>query len=213
MKQLVFCLALAALPALCASSQSVAGSLAPVTLYTDFQQAVPQAVVEALRGEVDSIMSPLGLRFEWRPLSDFRSERVSAAVAVAHFEARCDVSGLVMRENQPGSLGWTEISGGTILPFTHVDCERVRTFLQTTLLGYHPHDRERAYGRALGRVLAHELYHVFGNTPKHVASGVAKEKYSVEDLLAADFKFHERQTRALRGSKTLAALKAASGPF
>jgi hypothetical protein len=213
MKQLLSCLALAALPALCASSQSVAVTVAPVTLYTDFQQAVPQAVVEALRDEVDSIMSPMGLRFEWRPLSEFRSEKVSAAVAVAHFEARCDVSGLVMRENQPGSLGWTEISDGTILPFTHVDCERVRTFLQTKLLGYHPQERERAYGRALARVLAHELYHVFGDTPKHAARGAAKQEYSVEDLLGADFQFHERQTRALRGSKTLAALKAASGPF
>jgi len=212
-KQLLFCLALAALRAPCASAQSGAAAVAPVTLYTDFQQPVPLAVVEALRIEVDSIMAPMGLRFEWRRLSDFRSERVSAAVAVAHFEARCDVSGLLMRKNQPGSLGWTEMTDGTILPFTHVDCERVRTFLQTTLLGYHPRDRERAYGRALGRVLAHELYHVFGDTPQHAARGVAKERYTVEDLLGANFRFHERQTQALRGSQTLAALKAARGPF
>ena len=204
MKQVVFCLALAALTALRARGGSTAG---PVTLYTDFQRAVPQAVEEALRDEVDSIMLPMGLRFEWRRLSDFRSETVSVMVAVAHFEARCDVSGLVMRGNQKGSLGWTEISDGTILPFTHVDCERVRTFLQTALLGYRPEDRERAYGRALGRVLAHELYHVFSDTPKHAARGAAKAEYSVEDLLGANFQFHERQTRALRGGKTLAAQK------
>jgi len=212
-KQLLICLALAALPALSASGGSVAATAAPVTLYTDFQQSIPQTVVEALRDESDSIMSPMGLRFDWRPLSDFRSDTASVAVAVAHFEGRCDAGGLAMRKNQPGSLGWTEISDGTILPFTHVDCERVRTFLQTTLLGYHPQDRERAFGRALGRVLAHELYHVFGDTSRHAARGVAKEKYSVADLLAVDFQFHEGQTRALRGSKTLAALKAASGPF
>jgi hypothetical protein len=145
-------------------------------------------------------------------LTNFHSETVSAAVTVAHFEGRCDVSGLLMRTNQPGSLGWTEVSDGTILPFTHVDCERVRTFLQTALLGFRPQDRERAYGRALGRVLAHELYHVFGDTPKHASSGAAKQNYSVEDLLAAGFRFHEGQTRALRGSKILAALKAAGGP-
>jgi hypothetical protein len=212
-KKVLFCLVLAVLPVMAASGERVPATVAPVTLYTDFQQPVPQAVLEALRDEVDSTMSPMGLRFEWLPLSDFRSERVSAAVAVAHFEGRCDVSGLVMRQNQPGSLGWTEIGDGAILPFTHVDCERVRTFLQTTLLGFHPQDRERALGRALGRVLAHELYHVYGDTPKHASRGVAKEKYSVEDLLTPDFQFHETQTRAMRGSKTLAALKAASGPF
>jgi len=105
------------------------------------------------------------------------------------------------------------VSPDAVAPATHVDCERVRTFLQTALLVYRPQDRERAYGRALGRVLAHELYRVFGDAPKHVARGVAKESYTVEDLLAADFQFHERQTRALRGSKTLAALQAASGHF
>ena|ERR1019366_8976990 len=104
------------------------------------------------------------------------------------------------------------VGDGTILPFTHVDCERVRTFLQTTLLGYRPQDRERAYGRALGRVLAHELYHVYGDTPQHTARGVAKENYSVADLLAADFRFHEKETRAFGSSKTLAALKAAGEP-
>ena len=201
--QWTLCLAVASL-ALLANRQSPAATVAPVILYTDFRQAVPQAVVEALRHEVDSLMAPMGLLFDWRPLSDFRTERVSAALAVVHFEGRCDASGLVMRNNRPGSLGWTEIGDGTILPFTHVDCERVRTFLQTTLLGFHSQDRERAYGRALGRVLAHELYHVFGDTHKHTALGVAKENYSVEDLLVADFKFTGNQKRSLRGNRTLA---------
>jgi hypothetical protein len=212
-KKFLFCLMLAVLPAVCARGEGVPAKVAPVTLYTDFQQAVPQAAMEALRDEVDSIMSPLGLRFDWHALSDFRSERVSAAVAVAHFEGHCDVTGLVMRENQPGPLGWTEISDGRILPFTHVDCERVRTFLQTTLLGFHPQDRERALGRALGRVLAHELYHVYADTSQHASRGAGKEEYSVADLLAPNFQFHDRQARALRGGKTLAALKASGGPL
>ena len=110
MNKLFTKLALIALAALCAGSQGVAGTVAPVTLYTDFQQAVPSAVADAVRSEVDSIMSPMGLRFEWRQLSEFRPETASAAVVVAHFEGRCEVSGLVMRGNRPGSLGWTEIS-------------------------------------------------------------------------------------------------------
>jgi hypothetical protein len=211
-KQFFSCLVLAALAALWLCNQSTAATAAPVTLYTDFQQGVSPVVLEAVRSEVDSIMSPMGLRFDWQMLSDFRPGRASAAVAVAHFEGRCDVSGLVMRGNKVGSLGWTEISDGTILPFTHVDCERVRTFLQTTLLGYRPQDRERAYGRALGRVLAHELYHVYGDTPKHTARGVAEANYTVADLLAADFQFHEKETRALRSSKALASLQAAGKP-
>jgi hypothetical protein len=212
-KKLFLCLVLAAFAAAYASAETGAVAAAAITLYTDFQGPVPQAVVDALRNEVDSAMSPMGLRFDWRQLSDFRSERVSAAVAVAHFEGRCDVTGLVRRQNQPGSLGWTEISDGTILPFTHVDCERIRTFVQSTLLGFRKQDQERAFGHALGRVLVHELFHVFGDTPKHGASGAAKENYSVDDLLAADFRFNEKQIRTLRSSKALAALKASNTPF
>ena len=52
MKQFFSCLALAALPALCASNQGVEATVAPITLYTDFQQAVPQAVMDTVRSEV-----------------------------------------------------------------------------------------------------------------------------------------------------------------
>jgi len=34
----------------------------------------------------------------------------------------------------------------------------------------------------MGRVLAHEIYHIFANTQRH-GSGVSKAAYSVEDLL------------------------------
>jgi hypothetical protein len=137
-KQSFSCLVLAPLAALCLCNQSAAATAAPVTLYTDFQQAVSPVVLEAVRTEVDSIMSPMGLRFDWQSLSDFRPGRASAAVAMAHFEGRCDVSGLVMRGNKVGSLGWTEISDGTILPFTHVDCEQVRTFFADHPAGLPP---------------------------------------------------------------------------
>jgi hypothetical protein len=196
-----------------ANAQGTGGVFAPVTLYTDFQQGIPQAVANALRNEVDSAMLDTGLEFDWHELSDFRSERVSAAVVVAHFGGRCDVVGMVMKGNQPGSLGWTEISDGKILPFTHVDCERVRTFLQTTLLGFRTEERERAFGRALGRVLVHELFHVFWSTQKHGTGGVAKEKYAVSDLLAEHFQFNEKQMRSLTAAKTLAALRASSKPL
>lgn len=213
MKQLIQYLALAALLALCVSGQTAPGPVAPVTLYADYQQAMPQGVSEVVRAEVDSIMSPSGLRFDWQPLKDFREGTLSAALAVVHFEGRCDVSGLAMKGTQPGSLGWTETNNGTIFPFTHLDCERIRTFLQIKLLGFRPEERQRAFGRALGRVLAHELYHIFGDTPHHGAHGVAKEAYSVDELLAADFQFHEKETRLLRTSRALQVLKAAGSTF
>ena len=44
-------------------------------------------------------------------------------------------------------------------------------------------------GRAMGRVLAHELFHVFGNTFKHGHEGAAKTSFSPRELVADQFKF------------------------
>jgi hypothetical protein len=142
-------------------------------------------------------MSPLGFHFEWRNLNANRGNRVSVELAVVTIKGRCDIAGLSNRSKVEGALGFTHISDGQILPFTEIDCDRVRNFVQGELLAMPADDREYAFGRALGRVLAHELYHIFANTTRH-GSGVAKESYTVHDLVCDDFLFQQRESRILR---------------
>ena len=44
------------------------GQVGSVALYTDYQSQPSPVVVKALREEVDFLMAPDGLRFEWRSL-------------------------------------------------------------------------------------------------------------------------------------------------
>jgi hypothetical protein len=44
-------------------------------------------------------------------------------------------------------------------------------------------------GRALGRVIAHELYHIVGQTAEHHDTGVAKAVFSIRDLKNPRFEF------------------------
>ena len=212
MRSSLFCVALSCFSALPASSQTVPSPVSPVAIYTDFPQPVPPGVADALRAEVNAIMESAGLQFEWRSLADFHSETALVALVVAHFEGRCNAERLVMRDNQPGALGWAEIRGGAIVPFIHVDCTRVRTFLQIDLLGHRSYERDPLYGRALGRVLAHELYHVLAATPLHTAKGVTKEEFSAADLLAANFQLGKKETETLRTSKPMQALQTSRQP-
>ena len=53
-------------------------------------------------------------------------------------------------------------------------------------------------GRAMGRVLAHELYHIFGETRKHGSSGVASAYHTRGELLAPEFNFSERESEMFR---------------
>ena len=198
MKALLICLALAVLPAL---GQQPGATIAPIALYTNFQQPPSGEVLQALQAEVESIMSAAGLRFEWRALAGVQGNEVSVELAVVTFQGRCTVDGLTGHATHNGPLGWTHVSDGTILPFSDVDCDGIRKFVGNGLMGLRPADRSVAYGRAIGRVLAHELYHIFADTKNHGTCGVAKEAYSVQDLLSPDFQFQERESNALRSSK------------
>lgn len=208
MKTFTLYLALGILPAF---GEPGGVQIAPITLYTSFQHEAPQAVLEALQDELEQIMAPMGFRFNWRSLSGVKGNEVSVELAVITFKGRCDVAGLLPRSVQPGALGWTHVSDGNILPFSDVDCDRVRSFVQGTLLTVSRDDREELFGRALGRVLAHELYHIFANTQKHGSCGVAKEAFSVQDLLSDDFQFEVSGSEALRAGKAHSALANSGG--
>lgn len=197
MKALLMGLTLAALPAL----GQPGAPIAPIALYTHFKTPPPEEVVQALQDEVESIMEPAGLHFEWRSLSGVQGSEVSVELAVLTFQGRCNIDNLGPRSSHNGPLGWTHVSDGVILPFSEVDCDGVRKFVQGGLLSARPAERLTAYGRALGRVLAHELFHIFADTKHHGSCGVAKEAYTVQDLLSPDFHFQEMESNALRTSK------------
>src|SRR5207249_4430626 len=78
------------------------------------------------------------------------------------------------------SLADTSIANGRILPFFRVDCTR--------LIGLFGTEVEPAVlGRALARLLAHEIYHIVAQTAEHQKSGVAKAVFSIRDLTAPRF--------------------------
>ena len=208
MKLAWFCLLAGVFPGW---SETRVAMFAPITLYTQFERAPPAGVLEALQDEVESIMEPIGIGFEWRDLGKTGGHEVSAELAVVTFKGRCDAAGLLARSKFEGALGWTHVSDGQILPFTDVSCDRVREFVQTGLLTFRTEDREEKYGRALGRVLAHELYHIFANTMRHGSFGVAKESYNVQDLLADNFQFEAKETRMLQTSRPRPAVGGTAG--
>lgn len=201
MKLVLMCLAIGVIPS---QAEPKVAAPAVVTLYTQFQVEPPAAVIDGFQAEVDAIMEPMGLRFEWRNLNTSHGDEVTAELAVVTVKGRCDVAGLGLRSKVDGALGFTHISDGQILPFAELNCDRLRNFAQSELVTMPPEEREVAFGRALGRVLAHELYHIFANTTKH-GSGVSKEAYTVHDLVCDDFQFQHKESLVLRAGREQAA--------
>jgi hypothetical protein len=197
-KLALMCLLMGVLPAAGETRWAPSSS---ITLYRSFEREAPASVVEAMQQEVEAIMEPIGLHFEWRDLSTVNGHEVSAELAVVTFKGRCGIAPVNIQSKFTGALGWTHVSDGEILPFTDIACDRIREFVQRSLLGVNSEERDALYGRALGRVLAHELYHIFANTTRHASWGVAKECYTVNDLLTDDFQFREKESRLLRANR------------
>jgi hypothetical protein len=187
-----------------AFSQDV--TLPPIALYTQFEIPPALAVLEAMKSEVQSIMAPAGLNFQWADLASADGQHAVIHLAIINFLGRCDTVGLMPRDSTPKALGWTSVSDGVVLPFAKVDCAAVRGFTQKELMELPQAVRAGTFGHALGRVLAHELYHIFASTVKHGVAGVGREVYSVHNLLCADFQFETREMAALVNGKAHADL-------
>jgi hypothetical protein len=78
---------------------------------------------------------------------------------------------------------WT--TDGRVLPFGEVDCQKVIKSARSAMWGGDLARSDTFYGRALGRVVAHELVHMLTKTGDHAKNGVQREALSPRDLTGA----------------------------
>jgi hypothetical protein len=158
--------------------------------------------------EVAASMAPVGINFEWRSLPEPEVGKPAVALAVITFKGQCTLGDL---ESPPShkavALGITHISNGLILPYSELDCDRIRYLIRLELLEEAPDQQERLYGRAIARVLAHELYHVIANTKKHGSRGISKASLSASDLVMEVFQFDKRDSLAMRSGQIVSWLQ------
>jgi len=162
-----------------------------VGVYLRTDGSAPAPVLEAMQSELDAALNRAGFRVKW--WHGVSSQSIEAEeLVVVDLRGTCQVprTPAVHRVSSVQlELAATSVSGAEILPFSSLECHTVNDLIGTSLLRLTAHQRDQAYGRALGRVLAHEFYHVLAKTNKHTAKGVAKKAHSAEDLLAERFEF------------------------
>ncbi len=185
---------LGALPAIAADPEP---SALPVGVYAQFQHEPPQTVLDAVHQEVGSIMAPIGLRMIW-PSLDRNASESWPSLAVVRFKGSCDTVDLSVYRPYPFVLGQTDIVDGKVIPFCNIYCNAIRAMLASRLTSLEPDQRGAAFGRAVGRVLAHELYHALAKTKHHGSRGVGEPAYSADNLLMDEFRFDNGQVRKLQ---------------
>ena len=148
--------------------------LAPgVTLIFKFPETVSPALQRALDEEVSRLIGRTGITVNSKLLSEVASGEQFASLVVVDFKGRCRLDAYPIDRVARTTLAFTHRSDGEILPFVDVLCDQIRATISPALSADHLLKRDKVFGRALGRVIAHELYHVLGRTRGHGSMGIA----------------------------------------
>jgi cytochrome c553 len=171
------------------------GQVGSAALYTEFQNKPTPGLVQAIREEIDFLLGPSGLHLEWRSLHE-NELSVWPDLAVVKFSGRCEVTPLPALHPLSQRLGWTHLSDKVILPFAEVDCDAIFDYIHAGLRLNPPQTREKVFGRAIARVTAHELLHIFARTASHGDHGVDHPMLTSSQLLAGRMEFAEGESSA-----------------
>lgn len=199
------CIALAAMLLLSVATQAQVSHTAslsgqPLNVYLSNTKAATPIVLETLQSEIEELLLPANVAVHWHD----GQGNVAGQLAVIRFEGDCRADaalplGLAIGGTQdPEALGRTHVSNGVVLPFADIRCDQVRRFIQGPLRSGHGREaREQMLGRALARVIAHELYHILLRTTAHGKSGVARATQTAAQLVAPRLSFSRADERKL----------------
>ena len=170
----------------CASGASIAPQAIPASLTVVFQFDGPHSdkSFQEMKQELGVILKDSGIQIDWRERNQVSSSESFSNLVVVKFRGACKIDPAADGDAQPGPLAFTHRSDGAILPFSEVACDRVRSTLLRALPGQNHGHSEIVYGRAMARVLAHELYHVLAGTESHSRQGLTQRALSGAELAA-----------------------------
>ena len=146
----------------------------------------PAAPLNHMKRELATLMKTAGYRVQWG------DESADSVLAVVELNGTCTMPAgfdAASGSDTGASLATTNVTDGQVLPFSAVNCAALTRSLAPALLKDAGTQRDFLYGRALARVVAHELYHILMRTTEHARSGIARSCFSTEDLLTERFDF------------------------
>jgi hypothetical protein len=168
----------------CASGASVAPHAIPASLTVVFHFDGPHSEksFQEMKQELGAILKDSGIQIDWRERNQVSSSESFSNLVVVKFRGVCKMDPPAERDAEPGPLAFTHTSDGAILPFSEVECNQVRSTLLRARPGQNHGHSEMVFGRAMARVLAHELYHVLAGTESHSRQGLTQRALSGADL-------------------------------
>lgn len=176
-------------PVICAllsvvTLSSSAFAAAKVTVVLQFEARHSEPSINEMKRELQALMKGSGVELNWRQLDELSASDSFPSLIVIKFHGSCEASALTTPlPGESVALAYTHVSNGNVIPFADVECDRIRNSLAAVRTGYSSRN-DLLFGRAMGRVLAHELHHIIGRTRVHTEHGVSRKCLSPQDLIA-----------------------------
>lgn len=183
-----------------AAGPDVASPSLPITVVLDFEQPHSSVSLESLQHELQRILAAARLKVDLRLNSDLPNAPQFRDVVLFKMKGHCTMEALPIGalSDERGALAMTYSVDGTLLPFGEVECDRVRESIQRSLGKGNPEIHQAAFGVALARVIAHEMYHMITNSSIHTKEGVTKESLSGRELSQDVMSYPSRAKSALQ---------------
>ncbi|HSU33510.1 MAG TPA: hypothetical protein VLJ11_19935 [Bryobacteraceae bacterium] len=156
-----------------------------VTVLLDFEQTHSTAPLSAMRRELQNIMKSAGVKVDVQLKSEAAEHAQFSRLVLFKMKGACTMNALPVGalSDERGPLAMTYTSDGKLLPFGEVECDRVRESVERTLGRGDLEGKQLAYGTALARVMAHEMYHMIANSKGHTKDGATRESLSSRELV------------------------------
>ena len=143
-----------------------------------------------MKRELTPLMQSAGYRVEWRDSQTAGAVPSVDQLVVVELRGTCGLNnGTATASDDLNQLAATAITDGHVLPFATVNCANLNYTLGASFATEAGARRDFLYGRAMARVVAHELYHMIVGTKDHTVDGVSKPCFNMTDLTAERFAF------------------------
>jgi hypothetical protein len=155
-----------------------------VTVVLDIKGSFPPGALRQMQSEAENIIGAAGIELGWRMRDDVSGGTFHDLVVLT-FKGACVLDPIPFLHDELGPYAFTRVSNGEVQPFGVVDCARVVNSVKGAMFGNDYSKSDLLMGRALGRVVAHELVHMLTKSGRHAPEGVYKASLSGKQLISA----------------------------
>ena len=176
---------------------AIAAHAEGITIVLDFQGLRSEPAIDEMKREFSGIMKDTALRFDFRQRDEVAGGAPTDVVLV-RFKGNCVLGPVGYLYDERGPLAFTYSTDGVVQPFSDVACDKISSAVRGAMSGGDFAQADRLMGRALGRVLAHEVVHILTKSGAHAHTGVEKTALSGRQLIAPELHLEPGDLERLR---------------